>query len=149
MIFRLFSARAGRFERRRGELRKMYENQMFFHEFRVSAFERTTRRSTEKSSRTRFSSESCDGSLSKEHFFGHPSLKIVPEGSPGCLGSPPGATLGLSWALLGRSWSALGRSWAALGGLLGALGAILGALGRDAFSSWALLDPPGRFWLDF
>ena len=60
----------------------------------------------------RFSTESHNRSHSKSALSEFLTLKMVPEGSPGCLGRPPGATLGFSWALLGSSWVALRRSWA-------------------------------------
>ena len=60
----------------------------------------------------RFSMESHDRSHSKSALSEFLTLKMVPEGSPGCLGRPPGATLRFSWALLGGSWVALRRSGA-------------------------------------
>ena len=111
-----------------------------------------------KSLRKRFSTESRDRSRSKGALFELLSLKMEPEGPPGRLGRPPGATLGPSLALLGRSWGALGPqnfpdffqkctkkleicclggSWAALGSPLGDLSSIFDPPRVD-------FVPPGR-----
>ena len=83
---------------------------------------------TRKSSRSHFSSESCDRALSRDAFFDLPSIKVVP-------GAPPGR--------LGRSWGAFGRPWGALGALLGTLGTLLGALGALLAALGALLGALG------
>ena len=88
-----------------------------------------------KSFRTRFSTESRDGSHSKAAFFERRSLKIVPRGlSEACLKALE-RLLGRSWAPLGRVWTLFGGSWSALETLLGGSWRLLGALGR----SWILL----------
>ena len=88
-----------------------------------------------KSWRTRFSSESRDGSPSKVDFFELGNLKMGPRGLSGASLSALERLLGRSWALLGRSLALLRSSWDLLGALLGRS---LAALGR----SWALLEPP-------
>ena len=104
-----------------------------FQHVRVCAHDANSDR---KSFRTRFSTESRDGSPSKAASFELRSLKMVPQGLSG-------ASLGaLEW-LLGRSWALLGHSWGALGALLGRSWAILGAPGTLLGRSLTLLGDLG------
>ena len=105
-----------------------------FQHVRVCAHD--AKNTERKSFRTRFSTESRDGSSSKAASFELRSLKMVPQGLSGASLGALEWLLGRSWALLQRSWALLGRSWGALGALLRRS---WGALGR----SWALL---GRSW---
>ena len=71
-----------------------------------------------KSFRTRFPTESRDGSPSKAAFFELRSLNMVLRGLSGASLGALERLLGRSWALLGRSWALLGRSWSHAGPIL-------------------------------
>ena len=96
-----------------------------------------------KSFRTRFSTESRDGSPSKAASFELRSLKMVRQGLSGASLGALEWLLWRSWTLLQRSWALLGRSWGALEALLGRSWALLGAPGTLLGRSLTLLGDLG------